>query len=508
MGEQRPSVSLADYTARLVRVLTPIGIAASNDRLFRGAVFGRDSARVALDLVAWFPEISELAITSLTSLQGVTRDPVTEEEPGRIHHEYRTRWIGSRMIDEPQAALLKRLAANWGGTDDEVRYYGSADATPQFLRLLRAHTAAHGPQVLQLRVLHHSGSVRTVGEAAQDATRWVLRRISRSSVGLLEFRRSNREHGLRHQVWRDGGTAWLHQDGTRANADDWMATLELQGLGVDGLDAACELLADLNPDLSDKAREGADKLTQATSDTFAFEVGGIPASAVDIGPDGKVRHLVTATSVPAELLDSGVFARLDPDLAGGVLESIVAAAFSPDLLTNAGLRCRGVSEARLVPYWDYHGTHSVWVMPNNVIALGLRRQGFPRLASALEGRILHALACANEAYEFFYVDSDGRVCYRPLDLRTALETEADVEKVVVGTNVPERDQAWTLSAAISILKRAEQGGIYAQESWKSELEEKILAGLPQLPPCPEHLAVWSVDTSVGAEAERAFKAQL
>jgi hypothetical protein len=41
----------------LFGLLIPLGIQASNDELFKGAIFGRDSLRVGLDLAPWLAPV-------------------------------------------------------------------------------------------------------------------------------------------------------------------------------------------------------------------------------------------------------------------------------------------------------------------------------------------------------------------------------------------------------------------------------------------------------------------
>jgi glycogen debranching enzyme len=70
--------------------------------------------------------VGRATLRALAALQGRVTDPETDEEPGRIVHEYWPR-------------VPERLrAAGWPVRGDELRYYGSADATPWFLVVLAA----------------------------------------------------------------------------------------------------------------------------------------------------------------------------------------------------------------------------------------------------------------------------------------------------------------------------------------------------------------------------------
>src|SRR5262249_10098656 len=51
--------------------------------------FGRDALITSLEFLPWYPEIARGTLAFLIKHQGQKEDPFTEEEPGRILHEYR-----------------------------------------------------------------------------------------------------------------------------------------------------------------------------------------------------------------------------------------------------------------------------------------------------------------------------------------------------------------------------------------------------------------------------------
>src|SRR5437870_4214961 len=178
LNTRRRSVAFADFPSLyngLLEVITPDGIQASNWDLFEGAVFGRDSLQVALDLVA-FPQFNSLAeqvMFSLARLQGVDDDPLTEEEPGRIHHEYRSSFVGGREVRPRVLELMQQLNAERHiGAADEHLYYGTVDATPLFVRLAGEYCSLYGREILDTRFRHLSGHILTLREAVQQATNW------------------------------------------------------------------------------------------------------------------------------------------------------------------------------------------------------------------------------------------------------------------------------------------------------------------------------------------------
>ena len=63
-------------------------------------------------------------LRALAALQGSRDDPDTDEQPGKILHEWRPR------------ATAWHTKHHWPVRAGELRYYGSADSTPWFLVLL------------------------------------------------------------------------------------------------------------------------------------------------------------------------------------------------------------------------------------------------------------------------------------------------------------------------------------------------------------------------------------
>src|SRR4051794_30262858 len=105
------------------------GVYASSDRLFKGAVFGRDSLFVAEDLMTLRPQLVKRVLITLAKLQGLEHRSENEEEPGKILHEYRTRKVDGRPLSGKTLEIFENLGSRWGGSDDRLIYYGSVDST-------------------------------------------------------------------------------------------------------------------------------------------------------------------------------------------------------------------------------------------------------------------------------------------------------------------------------------------------------------------------------------------
>jgi glycogen debranching enzyme len=130
-----PSLALKTVTSK-----SGLGVYASSDRLFKGAVFGRDSLEVAEDLMYARPKLVEKILLTLGSLQGETHNNNNEEEPGKIVHEYRTTVVDGKPLDHVSREIFDRLSVRWGGDSETLAYYGSVDATPHFVRVLAKYS--------------------------------------------------------------------------------------------------------------------------------------------------------------------------------------------------------------------------------------------------------------------------------------------------------------------------------------------------------------------------------
>ena len=122
------------------------------------------------------PDVARATLRALAALQGSVEDPETDEEPGKIVHEW---W--------PRAPeRLQR--AGWPVRDGELRYYGSADSTSWFLVLL----ASLGDR-----------SLTTELEATWRAGGGWLERALERGDGLVRHGPRRASGGLAQQGWRD-----------------------------------------------------------------------------------------------------------------------------------------------------------------------------------------------------------------------------------------------------------------------------------------------------------------
>ena len=429
----------------LISLITPLGVQASGGELYRGAIFGRDSLRVGLDLVPWFPDLSETILLSLATFQSTARNVVTDATgPGQIPHEIRSRFIGAREVTGNPAAILRELSPKWGGTDDLLVYYGSVDATLQFVRLIQHHVRLHGPDLLDIAFRHHDGSRRTLRDSLLAAVRWTAAQVAQAELPLMGFQRLNQLHGHRWQILQDGATSILHADGSLANGDGRVETIGLQGLAWDALIAGADLLHNEVPAETAVWRDLALRLREETLARFWNPEERYFLTGFDRNPaTGQPRPIAALTAIPVELLETTFFDELPAAEREAYVSGIVAMANGPEFLTRAGIRSRALRHADLLDYSDYHGAFTCWGVTNSVYVAGLRRQARVPAADELVRRHLGMLAGTGALHEFMYVDAAGDVRWPLLDAN-----DTAVSDVVYGTNKPEIDQAWTLSFAL------------------------------------------------------------
>lgn len=445
MASGRPPSALADLTR--LRSTATHSLFASGGELYSDAVFGRDSVEAAEDVLHLVPRIACDVILDLSRLQGtVDAEPgprCNEEERGKIHHEHRSLFIGGRRISTRSQQLLEELSALWGGDGSVLTYYGSADATPLYVRLVARACELHGPALLDESLVRKDGQAATVRECVLDALGWIGRRMDSSPLGLVEFQRRN-PNGIAFQVWKDSGTSYLHRDGCVANWDAPIAALEVQGYAYDALVGAARMLGAERPDLADEWQVRARGLQETTLRLCWMPAERYFAMGLDRDVAGTPRQVASIASNGALLLDTCLLDDL-PD-SDGYIEGVARRICGPEFLTTAGIRCRSLREDGVLDFQDYHGTWAIWPKETFDVIKGLRRQGLHGLAGQVGVRLLNGVNVAGDNVELLYVSPDGRVHYdfRDRDLRGASVDE------IAATNVPEAPQAWTVTAVLAM----------------------------------------------------------
>jgi glycogen debranching enzyme len=463
-----PTLALRSVTSK-----TGLGVYASSDTLFKGAVFGRDSLVVAEDLMTLRPALVKRILLTMVKLQGAAHRNANEEEPGKIVHEYRSMRVDGKPLKGKQKEIFEDLSQRWGGEGSRLVYYGSIDSTPLFIKVLCEYCGFYGPKILQQKVMRRNGQITTVMAAIDEALDWLEDKLAKSKSGLLEYHARSNE-GIKNQAWKDSNEFYVHQNGRSVNHSRPISSIEVQGLAYDALTDAAGLL----PDRADTLRRRAHVLRDRSIELLWQPSKSYFALGTDYDQRNRLRIIKTTTANPASLLNSGLFDELPERDRKKYIGNIVRNIMGTDFLTDAGIRSRALSEADLIPFWDYHGSYVSWPKESYDIAKGLRRQGFPELSKQIENRLLNVVRKSRGYPEFLYVDPRGRV------LGSSSKAHRHTHALqVISTNVPENIQAWTVSAIFAITANRRPGirlGAYKQAAWQSEVEKEVLAYIPKV----------------------------
>lgn len=442
-----------------IRSTTGNGLYASNAIMFKDAIFGRDSLEMAEDILLIKPEIAQEVILTLAARQGSSFYPRSEEEPGKIYHEYRNLFVDGRKINEKSEEILRNLIKKWGkDDDDEFTYYGSVDATPLYIKLIQDYCRLYGQKILGEQITDKSGKTVTINDSLKKALGWLENKLSTSVSGLLEYQTHNRE-GLLNQTWKDSTTAFIGTDGQPANISVPIAPIGVQGLVYDALSSSndSKLI-----DLAKKIREITfAKLWLPDQNYFAQAIG-----------------VNTPTSDPALLMSSDIFNDLPQMEKQKYVSSIVKTIYSSSFLTRVGIRCRAKELEHLAGYQDYHGSWAVWPKETFDIAKGLEKQGFPLLARQLYNRIINACIITDDYPELLYVNPKNGDIYFGEQSKLS-----DTKKptVIFGNVIPETIQGWTLTAAMAILEnKIFVTNVVVPDDWQKKLEQELLSKEPQI----------------------------
>lgn len=486
---------------RKVRAANGLGINASANQLY-AAAFGRDSITVALDLLQVPPgerDIARDVILTCARLQGVRTSPpgphCNEEEPGKIHHEHRSvyeDYRDGRRVSGVAYDIFAMLSERWGGDGETVTGYTSVDATPLWILLVERFCRIYGAEILDSEVTDRCGSGVTIRNAVLRALEWLEGRLMRSDLGLLEFRSRHPEVLTKFQTWKDSAS-FIHvaTSGARGELANWdapIASVEVQGLAHDALVAAADLFSEDLPSDARRWRRRARTLQASAIEALWMEDLEYFAMGIDRWPGtGGTRLIATVSSSAASLLNTGLLfhTQRNADRAEGrrqqYVSGVVRRVWDPEeLLAPTGIRCRSLRHGELANHADYHGHWTSWIKDSWDCAQGLRRHGLDRLADDMENRILAAGAISGHL-EFHFVAPDGRVAYQPIE---ASDPDPMTGRIL-GTLLPEPEQAWTISAILAIKRRrgrTTRRPTGAQPQWCRELEDQCLARSPAIGP--------------------------
>ncbi|HEX5480436.1 MAG TPA: amylo-alpha-1,6-glucosidase [Dehalococcoidia bacterium] len=297
------------------------------------ALFGRDSCIVAMQMLAYRPEIAAQTLRVLAKWQGTHIDHARDEEPGKILHELR--------FDE--LTLAGKLPYR--------PYYGTIDATPLFLMLAAHYWEWTGDLDFMREML----------PAMKAAIRWMDDSVDARGDGYLSYEKRS-DKGLVNQGWKDSWDAVVHINGTLANPP--IALAEVQAYAYFARTHLAPVLMRLDEvELAERLMTEAARLKERFNDDFWMPDRRFYALALD--GDGK--QVESATSNPAHGLWSGI---IDPDHA----DATVSRLMENDMFSGWGIRTLSGGNPRFNPIGYHLG--SVWPHDNSIAAMGFKMYGY------------------------------------------------------------------------------------------------------------------------------------
>ena len=401
-------------------------------------IFGRDSLRVAIDLISSYPQLARTTTLELAKLQGLEDNIAREEELGRIVHEVRD-------PNDPIALELTKTRG-WGWP-----YYATVDATPEFIRTLTAYIqrSEENRAFLGETYTDRHGNTQTMSHALELALLWINRRLSSNEEGILEYQ-TPLEFGAENQVWKDSWDAYHHADGSLANHKRGIASIEVQVTAYDALLDAAELYEDIldSQDRAQQLRSQARQLKDAIMRTFWTEdKGGYFVLGTDRDENGNLRQMKIRTSNMGHVLNSRLLQGDDPEISRK-REAVVNHILSPEMLNVSGIRTLASDEVRFRAGAYQNG--SVWLWDTHHIAKGLRRLGYKTEANDLDQRILNVV---NHTHMFpEYVRGDDAQTPR-INSHTIVVWDSINNRENVVEQPPQEVQAWTVAAILATKRR-------------------------------------------------------
>ena len=299
--------------------------------------FGRDALITSLEFLPFFPEVARGTLGFLAAHQGQKVDEFTEEEPGRILHEYRH----GEMANCREVPFLP--------------YYGTVDATPLFLITLEHY----------VRWTNDIAFLTRLWSNAEAAARWMREYGDVDGDLFLEYTRIS-DKGLVNQGWKDSWDAVMHADGSLAPAP--IALCEVQGYAYAAY-RSMSYLANRLGKHEDAARW--ENAAQQIQEKFLRQFWWDEERVFYLALDGNKQPCKVVSSNSGQCLWTGI---MPPEWAEATVSRLMAA----DMYTEWGIRTLSSKAARYNPMSYHNG--SVW--PHDTALIGAGFAGYGRKAEA------------------------------------------------------------------------------------------------------------------------------
>jgi glycogen debranching enzyme len=291
------------------------------------------------------------------------------------------------------------------------------------------------------------------------AIEWITQKLESNPEGVLEYK-ATLPTGIENQVWKDSWDSYHHADGTLANHDKGIASIEVQTTTYDALLDAAFLYENAldNYAKAESLRNRADALKATILTRFWTEdKGGYFVLGTDRGDDNKLRQLKIRTSNMGHVLNSRILEGDEPEIIR-MREATMRQITSPDLLTQNGIRTLAGDEVRFRPGAYHNG--SIWLWDTHHIAKGLRRHGYTDIADEIDRRLLNVVNVTKIFPEYVR----GEACDTPrINTDTIVLWDEINQRENKIEQPPQEVQAWTVAAILAIKKRLARRGLFPNQ---------------------------------------------
>jgi glycogen debranching enzyme len=336
------------HDLHLLLTETPEGFVPDAGIPWYVAPFGRDAIMSAFQVLPFEPEIARGVLRYFARYQGTTDDAFTDQERGKILHEYR----------RGEMAACREIPF--------VPYYGTVDATPLYVMLAGEY----------LRWTHDVDFAREIWTPVERALEWMERTGAKQGSGYLTYIRRS-PVGLINQGWKDSHDAVMHADGRLAEPP--IALAEVQGYQYAALLGAATIAEAIGRhDAAPALRARARRLQERFEADFWMPDEAFYALALDV--DGKPCRVISSN--PGHLLWAGI-------VSDSRAQIVTRRLMEDDMFTGWGVRTLS-SRERLYNPMSYHNG-SVWPHDTALLASGMRAYGLTSPFATLAGGLFETV---------------------------------------------------------------------------------------------------------------------
>ncbi len=332
-------------------------------------LFGRDSLISAWQLLGRDPKIAKDTLRILAKAQGEKTDTETEEEPGKILHEFYPKNTPDEWWNRYKAKF-KWLKRGRG-------VYKSFDSTFLFLIVAGKYFEKTGDKKF----------ISKIFSSIKKAIAWTMNYADIDGDGFFEYEKKTK-YGQYHMGWKDRQSNHLKIEAP-------VAIVEIQGYAYSAFKEAAKLLKIFREEkLANELLKKAMQLRKKFNKKFWMADKKYFCLALD----GKKEQRRAITSNPGHLLFTGI---IEKDKIPPTIKRL----FAPDMWTPYGIRNHSALENDFDPLTYHFG--SVWPHDNWIIAQGLKKLGYKNEYCKIKNAIFAAYKEIGFIPEFYGVVDNG-----------------------------------------------------------------------------------------------------